>query len=96
MSKFFKELLTGFRWVLISITVLVGLVASWIGCAWLLGWLVERYFDLQNFGPDDFIVFGSGVLVFTLLIQIVTIIITIWALLAWGRSQGLVKKKEVA
>ena len=92
-SKFFKELLKGFKWVIISILILAIIIVSWIGCAWSLGWLVERFFDLQNFGSNKYIVFGSGVLAFTLIIQMITIILTLWALLAWGRSRSVLGDK---
>jgi hypothetical protein len=92
--EFFKELLKGSRWVLISILVLALIIASFIGSAWGLGYLVERFFDLKNFGPDRYIPFGSAVLVFTFIIQLITIIITIWALLAYGKSRGIIKKGD--
>lgn len=92
MGKFFKELLKGFKWVIIALIILAALIALWIGCAWSLGWVVHRYVDLKNFSPENFIPFGSVVLVFTLIIQIITIILTLWALLAWGRARGVIKK----
>lgn len=96
MTKFFKELLRGFKWVTLSLTILIIFITLWVGCAWSLGWLVNKYFDLKNFGPENFIPFGSGVLVFTLIIQIITIILTLWALLAWGRSRNIIKKSPFA
>jgi len=91
MNKFFKELLRGLKWVGIALLILVALVAMWVGGAWSLGWLINQYVDLQNFGPHRYISVGSGVLAFTLIIQVITIILTLWALLAWGRSKGIVK-----
>ena len=91
MGKFFKELLRGLKWLGLSLIILAALIAMWVGCAWSLGWLIEHYVDLQNFGPHRYISIGSGILTFTLIIQIITIIITLWALLAWGRSKGIVK-----
>jgi len=94
MSKFLKELFKGFKWVLISILILSLIIAIFVGSAWGLGWLVDKLFDLKNFGPNFYIPFGSAVLVFTFIIQLVTIIITIWALLAYGKSRGLIQKKD--
>lgn len=95
MNKFLKELLCGFKWVLISIIILVIIVILWVGCAWSLGWLINKYFDLQNFGPRNFITFGSIVMVFTLLIQVITIIITVQVLIAWGKSRRIIKKENI-
>ncbi len=92
MPKFFVELFKGSKWVAISLLILAAFVSAFIGSAWGLGWLVERLFDLQSFGPDRYIAFGSAVLVFTTLIQVVTIILTIWALLAYGKSRGIIQK----
>lgn len=94
MTNLFKELLRGLKWLIISIITIISLVGLWIGCAWSLGWLVYRFIDLKNFGADNFIAFGSCVLVFLLLIQIITIIIGAWVLIAWGRSHGLMIKEN--
>jgi len=95
MGKFFKELLRGTKWVGMSLIILAILIGMWVGCAWSLGWLVENYLSLENFGPHKYIGFGSGVLVFILIIQIITIILTLWALLAWGRSNGVNLSKGI-
>lgn len=87
MNKFLKELFKGFKWVLISILILALIIAVFIGSAWGLGWLVDRLFDFKDFGPKFYIPFGSAVLVFTVIIQIITVIITVWALLAYGKSR---------
>ena len=92
MPRFFAELLKGSKWVGIALFVIALLVTLFIGSAWGLGWLVERFFDLGNFGPHKYIAFGSAVLVFTTIIQLVTIILTIWALLAYGKSRGIIQK----
>jgi len=91
MNKaFFKELLKGSKWVLLAVLILAVLVAGWYGTAWTLGWYVERFFDLKDFGSANFVQFGSSMLVFTLIVQIITIILTGWFLLSWGKS----RKKE--
>lgn len=89
MSKFTKELFHGTKWVVIAFFTLAFLIGMWLGCAWSLGWLVENYLDIENLAPHKYISFGSGVLTFILIIQIITIILTLWALLAWGRSKGI-------
>ncbi|RKY76032.1 hypothetical protein DRQ07_10960 [candidate division KSB1 bacterium] len=94
MNRFLKELFKGFKWVLISILILSLIIVVFIGSAWGLGWLVDKLFDLKNFGPNFYISFGSVTLVFTFIIQLVTIIIIIWALLAYGKSRGLIQRRK--
>jgi energy-coupling factor transporter transmembrane protein EcfT len=95
MNKdFFKELLKGLKWVVLALIALVIAVASWYGAAWSLGWYVDKFFDLENFGQQNYVQLGSCVLVFTLIIQIVTVILTGWLLLSWGRSRGLGQKEK--
>jgi ABC-type multidrug transport system fused ATPase/permease subunit len=94
MNPFFKELTKSFKWVLIALSIIVFIATAWIGCSWVLGWAIDHFFDLRNFSPSDFISFGSCVLIFTLLIQIITVILTGWAMLAYGRSRGIIKGKS--
>jgi hypothetical protein len=94
IKKFFKELGVGFKWVVIALIVLAILVSLWIGCAWGLGWSIHRFFDMSNYGPNKFISFGSCALVFTIIIQAITIILVGWVMLAWGRANGLIGKKQ--
>jgi hypothetical protein len=95
MNSFLRELFKGTKWVSIAIFILTVAISVFVGSAWSLGWLVDRLFDLNNFDPGYYISFGSAVLVFTLIIQIITIIITIWALLAYGKSsRGIIQKKD--
>lgn len=93
MSNFFKELFKESKWVLISLVVLALLVSAFVFGAWSLGWIVDRLFDMQKFNSDYYIPFGSAVLVFTLIIQIVTVILTVWALLAYGKTRGKINAK---
>ncbi len=90
MNKaFFKELLKGSKWVILALIILTIAVASWYGAAWSLGWYVHNFFDLKNFGPQNYVQLGSCVLVFTLIVQIITVILTGWFLLSWGKSRNL-------
>lgn len=95
MNKaFFKELLKGLKWVVLALIILTVAVITWYGVSWSLGWYVDRFFDLKSFGSQDFVQFGSSVLVFTLIIQIITIILTGWFLVSWGKSRGIDQEKE--
>lgn len=94
MSNFLKELLKGSKWVFISLVILILLVSAFVFGAWSLGWIVDQLFDMEKFNPDYYVPFGSAVLVFTLIIQIVTIILTIWALLAYGKTRNIIKKES--
>lgn len=95
MSKLSKELIRGLKWVLISIFLVIIMIASWIGFAWAIGWFTQRFYDLSNFGPSNYISFGSSILVFTFVIQIITIILTLWALLSWGKARGIYGKNKI-
>jgi len=92
MGNLFKELLKGLKWVLIAVSVIIFLIGVWVGLAWFIGWFVNRFFDLQNFGPHSYISFGSIMLVLCLAMQIITIVITAWALISYGKARGLYKK----
>lgn len=94
MSKFLKELAKGLKWVFIFLAILAFLVSLWIGCSWSIGWTINHFFDLKNFGPQKFLAFGSCALAFTLIIQAITIIMVSWVLLAYGRSFGLIGGKK--
>ena len=85
MKKLIKELFSGLKWVFIPLVIIVLLASSWVGAAWSLGWLLERLFDLKNFSSKDFISFGSWVLSIALVVQIITIVIISWILLALGK-----------
>lgn len=94
MSKLHEELLQGLKWVLFAIMGVVIIVLLWVGAAWSLGWFTEKFYDLPNFGSANYISFGSSILVFILLAQIITIILTAWGLLSWGKARGIYGKKE--
>ena len=91
-KKFFKELLKGSKWVILALVILSVVVVSWYGAAWSLGWYTHKFFDLKNFGQGNYVQFGSCVLVFTLIIQVITIILTGWFLISWGKSRD--RKQE--
>jgi len=93
MGRLHKELLRGSKWVGVAILVVIVTVALWLGIAWSLGWFTNRFFDLSNFGSQNYISFGSSVLVFTFIIQIITVILTAWGLLSWGKARGIYGKK---
>ena len=90
---FLKELFRGIKWIAIILCIIILLVAGWVGFSWCMGYAVDHLFDLKSFGSIHYISFGSCVLVFTLLVQILTVIFTIWAILAWGKSRGVIKEK---
>lgn len=94
MNKLHTELLKGSKWVLVAIIIIAFLVGAWVGLSWSIGWFVNSFFDLQNFGPQSYISFGSIMLVFNLILQIITVIITVWALLSWGKSRGVYGKDK--
>lgn len=94
-KKFWKELLKGSKWVVICLVVLAVGIAAWYWVAWCLGWYTHRFFDLKTFGPQNFVQFGSSMLVFTLIVQIITVILTGWFLLAWGRSRQPKEQEKV-
>ena len=97
MNKaFLKELLKRSKWVILAIIILVIVIASWYGVAWALGWYIHKFFDLKNFGPWNYVRHGSCILVFTLIIQIVTIILTGWFLISWGKSRNINQKEDDA
>lgn len=89
-----KELLRGLRWVFVALGTIAFLVALWVGCAWSIGWALNHFYDLKNFGSSQYISVGSCALVFTVLIQIVTIILTLWVILSYGKNKGLIKTKS--
>lgn len=88
-KSLFKELLKGLRWVILALIILAGGINVWYWIAWLFGWYVHKFFDLKNFGPWNYVQFGSCVLVFTLVIQIITVILTGWFLISWGKSRKM-------
>lgn len=81
-----KELLKGLKWVALALLALVIIVGVWIGCAWAIGTSVNRLMQL-NFENQNYIVLGSVILVFVLLAQVVTIILTGWVLISWNKSR---------
>jgi hypothetical protein len=89
---FLKELFRGLKWVMVVLLSIAVGIGIWVGSAWGLGYLINRTFDLKNFGPHNYISFGSFVLVFALIVMIITIVLTGWALISYGRSRGLIKK----
>jgi hypothetical protein len=89
---FLKELFRGLRWVVVILLSIAVAIGVWIGSAWSLGYLINRAFDLKDFGPHNYISFGSLVLVFALVVIIITVVLTGWALISYGRSRGLIKK----
>jgi len=92
-KAFFKELFKGLKWFLLALAILAICIAAWYGFAWSLGWYVHHFFDLKNFGQWNYVQFGSCILVFTLVIQIVTVVLTGWFLIAWGKSRGFSQKE---
>ena len=91
MGKFFSEFLKLSRILLITMLVLAGFIGAWCGTAWLLGWVIKALFHWQDMRPDQYIAFGSVVLIFTAAVQIETIVATGISMLAWGRSKGMIK-----
>lgn len=92
-----KELFRGLKWVAIALGVVAILIGLWLGCAWGIGWTLNHFYDLKNFGPHKYFSLGSCTLVFTLIIQVVTVIIVAWFLMAYGRANGIIgsnKKSE--
>ena len=92
MGKFIAELLTGFKWVLIAILLLSVLIAGWLGCAWGIGWAINHFFDLRNFGPKSYLAYGSCIIAITFILQVITILLTGWVLIAYGKSSGFIGK----
>ena len=94
MGNFFKALIKGSKWVVVFLGLLFFLIALWLGCAWSIGWLVNRFFDPSHFGPQQYLLFGSCVLVFTLIVQAITIILTGWILISYGQSTGALARMQ--
>ena len=86
VRKMFKELMKSMKWIGLVVAVLMVLVGSWIGLAWVLGWATEQIFNL-NIDPNRYISFGSCILVFTFVTQIITVSLTIWFLISWGKAK---------
>lgn len=84
-----KDLLKGLRWLLITMAILIFLIGLWIVFSWSIGWVINSFFDLENFGPKNYISLGSIILVFNLVMQILTVVVTAWALVSWGKARGL-------
>jgi hypothetical protein len=84
-----KELIRGLKWLGAAIGVLILLIGLWLGCAWSLGWAFSHFFNWAAFGPSKYISFGSCALVFTVIIQILTLLLVGWVLVAYGRAHGL-------
>jgi hypothetical protein len=81
------DMLKVFR-LLIAVLFLVSLlIGAWLGLAWGLGWGMDHLFDLGNFRSCDYIAFGSCILVFTLVVQIITTSLTVWFLVSWGKAR---------
>ena len=91
-KSLFKEMLKGLKWVILAISILVVIVASWWGVAWSLGWYIHKFYNLSEFNSGLYVHFGSSILVFTLVIQIITLILFGWVLISWGKSQGSKEK----
>jgi hypothetical protein len=91
MGKFFKELIKGSKWVFIFLGTLFLLIALWLGCAWSIGWTVNH---MGIYGPQHYLLFGSCALIFTLIIQAITIILAGWILISYGRSNGFIGKPK--
>lgn len=79
------------RVILLSTLIIVAVVALWCGLSWVLGWAAHRMYGWDQF---SYVGFGSKVLVFTLSAQILTVVATCMAMIAWGRSKGLLKGRK--
>jgi hypothetical protein len=84
-----KNLFAGLKWMTVIILVLALIIATWLGLAWVIAWGMGQLFALGNygFGPDQYVAFGSCILVFTLVVQIITMSLTIWFLVSWGKAR---------
>jgi len=87
-KSLFIEMLKGLKWVILALAILAAIVASWWGIAWSLGWYIDKIYNLSEFNSGLYVQFGSSVLVFTVIVQIITLILFGWILIAWGKSQG--------
>jgi len=90
-----KEILKGLKLLGLIIGALAIIIGIWLGLAWGIGWAMDRIFDFVNFSQSQYIVFGSCVLVFTLVTQIITMSMTVWFLVSWGKArvQKIIPKK---
>jgi hypothetical protein len=79
-------------WIIFFIALVVIIIGGWAGLSWGLGALVGNAFDLKNYGPTNYISFGSFLLVLIILVNLVTIGAVGWGLFSYGRARGLIKK----
>lgn len=86
-KKFLKSLLTGLMLVGLIIGALAIIIGIWLGLAWSIGWAMDQLFDLVNFNSSQYIAFGSCILVFVLVTQIITLSVTTWFLVSWGKAR---------
>ena len=80
------------RWILFLLILVVIIVGGWVGLSWGLGVLMDNAFDLKNYGPANYISFGSFLLVLIILVNLITIGAVGWGLFSYGRARGLIKK----
>jgi hypothetical protein len=94
----FKESLKGLKIIGLVVLALAVILGIWLGVAWTIGWAMGRIFDLGNcgFSPTQYISFGSCILVFMLITQIITLSVTVWFLISWGKArvQKIIPTKE--
>jgi hypothetical protein len=91
MNNILKKILMWFKWLGFVLLLVCGIIGVWIGSAWGLGYLIDHSFDMVNYGSRSYVAFGSFLLVFVVLINLITLISVGWALIAYGRARGLVK-----
>lgn len=93
MGKFMIELGRGLKWLGLSLIALALVIALFCGCSWSIGWLIFTFLGLSNLAPigtvlghPKYLSVGATIFSFVLIFQTVTIIITIWVILAYGRA----------
>ena len=74
------------KWVGVAILAIAFLLGAWLGLAWLLGFSLTTIFHL-NLIKSQFIGVGSCILVFTMIVQIITVVVTVWFLITWGKAK---------
>jgi len=89
--NFLKCLCKNFKWVLLGLLILTVLVAVFIGISYLFGSMIYQL--MFHVGTHNYIIMGIIALLFTFLMQILTIFLGGWFLLSWGQSGGVLKKK---
>ena len=94
MNKFLKRLFVAFKLLALMMLFVGGVIGIWVGFAWGLGCLIDHSFDMAHFGFHSYIAFGSFLLVLIILINVVALILTGWALITYGKARGLIKLSQ--